>query len=76
MNVMQDKLANVVSTIRSGAESVATASSQIAQGNLDLSQRTEEQASIIQSWRQALQKTGSYRDDLSYQTRAGLCRGK
>jgi methyl-accepting chemotaxis protein len=45
---MQSSLFNVVHEVRAGAESVATASSQIAQGNLDLSSRTEEQASSLQ----------------------------
>jgi len=42
---MRNALIGVVSSVRAGSESVATASSEIAQGNNDLSQRTEEQAS-------------------------------
>ncbi|MBT9487111.1 MAG: MCP four helix bundle domain-containing protein [Rubrivivax sp.] len=45
---MNEALVNTVSTVRGNADSVATASSQIAQGNVDLSQRTEEQASNLQ----------------------------
>ncbi len=45
---MQDGLAGLVHTVRENADSVATASSQIAQGNIDLSSRTEEQASALQ----------------------------
>ena len=45
---MQSALTRVVGDVRRGAEGVATASSQIAQGNLDLSQRTESQASSLQ----------------------------
>jgi len=45
---MQQALRGVVSEVRGNAESVATASAQIAQGNLDLSQRTEKQASTLQ----------------------------
>ena len=45
---MQDRLAAIVSGVRGGAEGVATASSQISQGNNDLSGRTEEQASALQ----------------------------
>ena len=48
MNTMQGKLAEVVVSIQRGAESVATASSQISQGNNDLSGRTEEQASALE----------------------------
>ena len=45
---MQDSLINTVSLVRNNAESVASASTQIAQGNADLSQRTEEQASALE----------------------------
>ncbi len=45
---MQDSLARLVHTVRGNADSVATASGQIAQGNTDLSSRTEEQASALQ----------------------------
>ncbi|MBL8352877.1 MAG: MCP four helix bundle domain-containing protein [Burkholderiaceae bacterium] len=45
---MNQALVDTVGVVRGNAESVATASSQIAQGNVDLSQRTEEQASNLQ----------------------------
>ncbi|WP_374409116.1 methyl-accepting chemotaxis protein [Hydrogenophaga sp.] len=45
---MQDSLSRVVANVRSSAESVATASTQIAQGNEDLSGRTEQQASALE----------------------------
>jgi methyl-accepting chemotaxis protein len=45
---MQDSLVGVVSRVRDNAESVSCASLQIAQGNQDLSGRTEEQASALQ----------------------------
>lgn len=45
---MQESLAHTVSMARRNAESVSTASLQIAQGNTDLSQRTEEQASALE----------------------------
>ncbi|MDP2066995.1 MAG: methyl-accepting chemotaxis protein [Burkholderiaceae bacterium] len=45
---MQASLSKVVATVRSGVDSVSTASSQIAAGNLDLSSRTEHQASNLQ----------------------------
>ncbi|RYF39185.1 MAG: chemotaxis protein, partial [Comamonadaceae bacterium] len=45
---MRDSLAGVVNDVRQNADSVATASSQISQGNTDLSSRTEEQASALQ----------------------------
>ena len=48
MAAMQANLSRVVATVRQNSDSVATASTQIAQGNQDLSQRTEEQASNLQ----------------------------
>ncbi|WP_323025572.1 methyl-accepting chemotaxis protein [Castellaniella sp.] len=44
---MRDRLAEIVSKVRGGATSIASASSQITAGNLDLSSRTEEQASSL-----------------------------
>jgi methyl-accepting chemotaxis protein-1 (serine sensor receptor) len=44
---MQQSLASVVRDVRRGAEGVATASTEIAAGNLDLSTRTEEQAAAL-----------------------------
>ncbi len=43
-----EQLKHIISGIRQTSESVATASSQIAQGNQDLSARTEQQASSLQ----------------------------
>ena len=45
---MRDHLAQVVTTVREGAEGVATASAEIASGNNDLSARTESQASSLE----------------------------
>jgi methyl-accepting chemotaxis protein len=45
---MQNGLANVVSEVRQGTDAIAAASSQIAQGNLDLSSRTEQQVSSLE----------------------------
>lgn len=55
---MRDSLANIVGQVRVGTETIATASSQIASGNLDLSSRTEKQAS-------ALGETATAMDELS-----------
>ncbi|WP_296532804.1 methyl-accepting chemotaxis protein [Rhodoferax sp.] len=55
---MQASLASVVTDVRQGSESVATASAEIAQGNHDLSARTEQQAS-------ALQETAASMEELS-----------
>ena len=45
---MQTSLSCVVTQVREGSEGVATASAEIAQGNHDLSARTEQQASALQ----------------------------
>ena len=55
---MQNSLVKVVSTVRQGSESVATASAEIASGNHDLSARTESQAS-------ALEETAASMEELS-----------
>ncbi|TAL26682.1 MAG: HAMP domain-containing protein [Aquabacterium sp.] len=48
LGAMVVRLREVVGEVRGGVESVGTASAQIATGNLDLSQRAEEQASNLQ----------------------------
>jgi methyl-accepting chemotaxis protein len=45
---MNDSLVKVVSDVRSGTDAISTASGQIASGNQDLSQRTEEQAASLE----------------------------
>ena len=55
---MQTSLVQVVANVRSGSEGVATASAQIAEGNNDLSARTESQAS-------ALEETAASMEELS-----------
>jgi methyl-accepting chemotaxis protein len=48
VQAMQDHLVNLVRTVQASAAGVASASSQIAQGNGDLSSRTERQAAGIE----------------------------
>jgi methyl-accepting chemotaxis protein len=45
---MREDLAGIVGRVREGSEGVASASAEIAQGNNDLSARTESQASTLQ----------------------------
>jgi len=59
MRDMQAGLHRVVSSVRLNAEGVASASTQIAQGNQDLSQRTEEQASALQQTASSMEQLGS-----------------
>ena len=48
LETMRNSLAKVVSNVREGAERVANSSAEIAQGNMDLSARTERQASSLE----------------------------
>ena len=59
VRAMQDNLVQVVSGVRSNAESVATASAQISQGNHDLSARTESQASALQQTAASMEELGA-----------------
>lgn len=56
---MQGSLARLVSDVRGSAECVAAASSQIAQGNEDLSGRTEQQASALEDTHSTTTQLGS-----------------
>lgn len=47
MRVMQDKLTDVIGTIKAGAKAVSEGAGEISQGNTNLSQRTEEQAASL-----------------------------
>ncbi|WP_284614423.1 methyl-accepting chemotaxis protein [Aquabacterium humicola] len=56
---MNESLANVVGTVRRSSDSIATGSGQIAVGNQDLSQRTEEQASSLQETAASMEQLNS-----------------
>jgi methyl-accepting chemotaxis protein len=55
---MNNSLANIVNEVRVGTDTIATASAQIASGNMDLSARTEHQAS-------SLEQTAASMDELT-----------
>src|SRR5471030_161224 len=55
---MNESLVSIVGQVRTGTDTIATASGQIASGNLDLSSRTEMQAS-------SLEKTASAMEELT-----------
>ncbi|MEI7537121.1 MAG: methyl-accepting chemotaxis protein [Comamonadaceae bacterium] len=57
--LMQSSLLNMVSAVRSDAESLSVASAQIAQGNHDLSARTESQASALEQTAASMEQMGS-----------------
>ncbi|OWW18767.1 methyl-accepting chemotaxis protein [Noviherbaspirillum denitrificans] len=59
MKAMRDSLSNIVTEVRKGTDSIASASSQIATGNLDLSSRTEEQASSLEETASSMEELTS-----------------
>ncbi|MBX9936486.1 MAG: HAMP domain-containing protein [Burkholderiaceae bacterium] len=65
LELMRVGLIQVVNNVRNGSESVAAASAQIAQGNNDLSARTEQQAS-------ALEQTAVSMSELSSQVKKNV----
>ncbi|RJF96600.1 methyl-accepting chemotaxis protein [Noviherbaspirillum cavernae] len=56
---MNESLVTIVSEVRSGTDTIATASNQIASGNLDLSSRTEEQASSLEETASSMEELTS-----------------
>ncbi len=56
---MNGSLVRIVGEVRTGTETIATASSQIAAGNLDLSSRTEQQASSLEETASSMEELTS-----------------
>jgi methyl-accepting chemotaxis protein len=56
---MRASLQGIVATVRQDADGVATASSEIAQGNMDLSARTESQASVLEETAASMEQISS-----------------
>jgi len=56
---MQDSLADTVRGVRSGSDAIATASGEIAAGNLDMSRRTEQQAASLEETASSLEELTS-----------------
>ncbi|WP_305010808.1 Tar ligand binding domain-containing protein, partial [Acidovorax sp. FJL06] len=56
---MQGNLTQIVSRVRLGADAVSTASAEIAQGNHDLSARTESQASSLEETAASMEELSS-----------------
>jgi methyl-accepting chemotaxis protein len=56
MGEMSENLVRIVSEVRSGTETIGTASSEIAAGNLDLSARTEQQAGSLEETASAMEE--------------------
>ncbi|HQT31276.1 MAG TPA: methyl-accepting chemotaxis protein [Thiobacillus sp.] len=59
MQAMNNSLANIVSQVRTGTETISVASRQIASGNADLSSRTEQQASSLEETASSMEELTS-----------------
>ncbi|SFB10930.1 methyl-accepting chemotaxis sensory transducer with Cache sensor [Collimonas sp. OK607] len=59
MKCMRTSLLHTISNIKNSADTIATASSQIAGGNLDLSSRTEQQAGSLEETASAMEQLTS-----------------
>jgi methyl-accepting chemotaxis protein len=59
MKTMRDNLARIVNDVRTGTDAVATASREIANGNMDLSARTERQASSLEETASSMEELTS-----------------
>lgn len=59
MKAMRDSLANIVAQVHTSTDTIAAASSQIANGNLDLSSRTEQQASSLEETASSMEELTS-----------------
>ena len=56
---MNDSLVHIVSKVRTGTDNIATASGEIAAGNLDLSSRTEQQAGSLEETASSMEQLTS-----------------
>ncbi|WP_313872789.1 methyl-accepting chemotaxis protein [Rugamonas sp. DEMB1] len=74
---MNTSLVDIVGRVRSGSDSIATASGQIASGNVDLSARTEHQASSLEETASSMEQlTVAVRNNADHANRASaLARG-
>ena len=71
IKAMRDNLSLIVNQVRSGTDTIATASSQIAAGNLDLSARTGQQAGALEQTAASMQQlTATVRQNASHAQQA------
>ncbi|MFZ4878091.1 methyl-accepting chemotaxis protein [Janthinobacterium sp. Mn2066] len=59
LKTMNDSLVSIVGEVRSGTDTIATASAEIAAGNQDLSSRTEQQASSLEETASSMEELTS-----------------
>ena len=77
MGTMRRELSAIVSKVRDGTEAIATASSEIASGNADLSGRTETQAAALAQVRQSMRHlVGSVQQNAAYAQQASALAGE
>ncbi|MFS2113221.1 methyl-accepting chemotaxis protein [Herbaspirillum frisingense] len=73
---MNDRLLEIVSQVRVSTDTIATASSEIARGNLDLSSRTEEQAASLEETASSMEQlTATVRQNASHAGQADQLAG-
>jgi methyl-accepting chemotaxis protein len=76
LGVMQTALRKLVGDVRIGVDSVGTASAQIAAGNMDLSSRTESQASALEQTAASMEQlTAAVRQSADSAKQANLLAG-
>jgi methyl-accepting chemotaxis protein len=64
METMRASLVRIVSEVRSGTDTIATAAGEISSGNLDLSSRTEQQAGSLEETASSMEElTGTVRQN-------------
>jgi methyl-accepting chemotaxis protein len=71
MKEMRDSLVDIVAQVRTGTETIATASGEIAAGNMDLSSRTEQQASSLEETASSMEELTSTVKQNAENARAG-----
>jgi methyl-accepting chemotaxis protein len=59
LKIMNDKLAQIVSEVRSGTDAIFTGATEISAGNTDLSSRTEQQAASLEETSASMQELSS-----------------
>ncbi|WP_305822051.1 methyl-accepting chemotaxis protein [Massilia brevitalea] len=77
MSAMRDSLSGIVAKVRGGTDAIASASAEIATGNLDLSARTESQAAALAQIAGSMkQLIGSVRQNADYAAQASTLAGE
>jgi methyl-accepting chemotaxis protein len=59
MRDMRDRLAAIVTEVRSGTDTIATAAAEVSAGNMDLSSRTEQQAGSLEETASSMEELTS-----------------